>query len=278
MAGAEWTPDPAPDLGAVVARVGQVPIYSTQVLAEAKREGKSPRQALDDLVAANLLAERARQAGMRPPPPRETDVESALVQRLLERELEPSLRAEAMPDSVLRPLYDRAKAAFVHPRRVEIGMLAVYTGARMDDARRGKRQKAATDLAAWLKAHPPATLEDFAAIGREPEWQARGVVYDRFLQSSAEPIGGKVGQAMAKLHTVGETTSLLADDDGFYIARYISEQAPETITFEQARGKLKAAYLETWRQQRFLEFTGRLMQGHRIEAHLDRLSLKEQGP
>jgi hypothetical protein len=278
MAEADWLPAPAPDLGAVVARVGQVPIYAVQVLAEAKHGGKPPRQALEDLIAANLLAERAQKDGVSPPRPAETEVESAMVQRLLERELEPALRDEAMPDSVLRPIYERAKKVFVHPRRVEIGMLAVYTGARMDEARRSQRQKAANELVAWLKGHPPATLEEFAAIAAAPEWSGRGVIYDRFLQTAEEPIGGEVGAAMAKLRTPGESTALLTDEGGFYVARYISEQPPETITFEQARAKLHAGYLETWRQQQFMEFTGRLMQGHRIEAHFDHLSIKEQGP
>ena len=234
--------------------------------------------ALDSLIASSLLAERARQAGWRPAPSFDAEVESALVQRLLERELEPTLRPEAMPDSVLRPLYERAKAAFVHPRLVEVGMLAIYTGARMPREPQEQRAQSARALASWLKSHPPATLDDFAAIARDPTWSSRYVIYDRFLQSPDAPLSRKVGEEMVKLRAAGEITGLLSDDDGFYIARYIGEKPPENVAFEQARVKLRDAYLDTWRQQRFTEFTARFWQEHRIDVHFERLSLNEQGP
>jgi hypothetical protein len=278
VADIEWTPTSPPDLGAVVARVGEIPVYASQVLAEAKRSGLPPRTALDNLITSSLLAERARQADRRPAPASDPEVESTLVQRLLERELEPTLRAEAMPDSALRPLYERAKTSFVHPRLVEVGMLAIYTGARMARDLREERAQAARELAAWLKSHPPATLEEFAAIARDPAWSSRNVVYDRFLQSPEAPLARKVGEEMVKLRATGESTGLLSDDDGFYIARYVSEKPPQNVTFEQARAKLESGYLDIWRQQRFAEFTARLMQGHHIEAHFERLPRNEQGP
>src|SRR5436190_1382231 len=77
--GVPWIPDAPTDLGAVVARVGEVPIFAGEVAAQASRTGQPPRQALDQLIAFALLAEKARAAGVQPAaaPPREL-----LVQRL----------------------------------------------------------------------------------------------------------------------------------------------------------------------------------------------------
>ncbi|MBN2576869.1 MAG: hypothetical protein JXP73_20060 [Deltaproteobacteria bacterium] len=261
-----------------MARVGQVPVYASQVLAEAKRSGKPARQALDDLVTMYLLAERARQDGRRPAASSDPEVESALVQRLLEVELEPRLRAEAVPDSVLRPLYEHAKHGFVHPRLVEIGMLAVYTGARMKPEPRLARQRTAEELAAFVTAHPPASLEEFAAIARKQEWAKRNVVYDRFFQSIDRPIERKIGQEIQRLRSVGETTGLLSNEDGFYIARYISEKPPENIGYEQARPTLLEAFHERWQQQQFAEYTSNLMKAHEVVAYFERLSLTEPEP
>ena len=273
----DWTPVPAVDLGAIVARVGQVPIYESQVLAEAKRRGKSPRGAMDDLVATNLLAESARRHGWRPAGSSEADVKSALVQRFLERDLEPALRAGAVPDSALRPMYDRTREVFIHPRLVEIGVLAVYTGAPMTDGPRQERAQIAKKLEAFLKDHPPSTLAEFSAVAHDPAWSGR-VVFGEFIQGLDRPLSRTVGEEVAKLHAIGETTRMLTDEDGFFIARYIGERPPANMTFEQARGPLLAGFHERWRQQQFMELTGKLIQSHRVEAYFDRLPPGDREP
>jgi hypothetical protein len=278
VADANWTPIPVADLGEPVARVGQVPVYANQLLAEAKRSGKPLRAALDDLLVANLLAERARRDGRRLSDSWEPEVKSALVQRLLEVELEPSLRPEAVPDSALRPLYERAKDGFVHPRLVEIAVLAVYTGSRMGSDARLLRQRTAEELAAFVKDHPPASPKEMAAIASDQNWASRAVVYDRFLQAVDRPLARAVGAQIQKLVSVGQTTGLLSDEDGFYIAQYLGEQPPENVSFEQARPKLLAALQDRWPQLKFAEYTTRLMKAHKVLAYFERLSLNEQGP
>jgi len=271
VADLDWTPVPAADLGGIVARAGHVPIYESQVLAEAKRSGKSTRGALDDLVATNLLAESARRDGWSLVGSSEAEVKSALVQRFLERDLEPNLRAGAVPDSALRPMYDRARDAFIHPRLVEIGVLTVYTGALMAEQPRQERAQIAKKLEAFLKDHPASTLDAFSAVARDPVWSGR-VAFGEFIQGLDRPLSRTVGEDVAKLHSVGETTRMLTDEDGFFIARYIGERPSANITFEQARGKLLAGFYESWRQQQFMEFTAKLIQGHKVEAYFDRLT------
>jgi hypothetical protein len=204
-------------------------------------------------------------------------VKSALVQRLIEREIEPNLRPEATPDSALRPLYDRARESFVHPRLVEIGVLAIYTGALMKKEIRETREQTAKELATFLRSHPQRTLDEFAAVARDPVWSARNVVFVRLLQSPDSPLSKVVGTEVAKLRMPGDTTQLVIDEKGAFIARYIDERPPENITFEQARDKLLAGFYEQWRRQQFLEFTTRLTQHHRVETHFDRLATNEQG-
>jgi peptidyl-prolyl cis-trans isomerase C len=272
----DWTPVVPPDLGAIVARVGEVPIFASQVLAEAKRTGRTPREALDDLVTFNLLAEQARQHGLRPAAMSDEEVRSALVQRLLERDLEPSMTAESIPDQVLRPIYDKAKHLFVHPRLVEVGVLAIYTGALMKDKPREERTRTAKELATWVQTHPPKSLEEFSAIGRAPAWTSRHVSYAKFFQGTDRPLSSAVAPAIAALKTDGEMTQLLSDDAGFYIARYVGERPPENITFEQARAKLRAGYQDRWKRQHFQEYTNKLKQAHKVVAFFERLN--EQGP
>ena len=277
LAAKEWTPAPSPDLGALVARVGQVPIFAKQVEAQSKRTGLPVRAALDELVASYLLAETARSRGHSIAGSSDPDVESALVQRLLEKELEPNLRPESIPDSDLRPVYERMRDTFVHPRLVEIGVLAVYTGAPMAKESRESREQTAKELAQFLKSHPAKTLDDFVALAREPSWAGRHVVFKRMFQGKDNPLSEAVGDEVRKLHAPGDTTPLVVDVDGGFIARYISERPPENITFEQVRAKLATGFYEHWRRQQFLDFTTKLVGHHRVETHLDRLPRDEQG-
>ena len=266
------------DLGVVVARVGQVPIFARQIEAEAKRSGKTAASALADLIAANLLAEQARERGFTLPSTADHDVQSALVQRLLEKELEPTMRPEAIPDADLRPLYEKARDAFVHSRLVEIGFLAVYTGAPMRKEDREPREQTGRELATYLKNHPAETLDEFLAVASDPAWASRNVVFKRVFQSTNMPLSEAVGAEVSKLHAPGDTTPLVVDEDGSFIARYISERPAENISFEQAREKLQAGFYDHWRRQHFLDFTSKLARLHRVETHPDRLPRDEQGP
>jgi hypothetical protein len=58
----------------------------------------------------------------------------------------------------------------------------------------------------------------------------------------------------------------------------VGERPPENIAFEMARDRLRAAYLEHWQRQQFEEFTGKLLQEHKVEAYFDRIPTNEAGP
>ena len=273
-----WVPIPSADLGDMVARVGSVPIFANQIKAVAKKSGISPRAILDQLVEDNLLAEAARGGGLQIFNDSDREVSSALVQRLLERELEPSLPFEAVPNADLRPLYDKTRDHFVHPRLVDIGFLAVYTGPTMQKEDREPREQTARELARYLKNHPAKSLDEFSDIARDPDWSHRHVVFRRTLQSTDKPLSEAVGKEVIRMRSPGDTTPLVIDENGGFIARYVDERPPENITLEQSRGELLPAYYEHWRRQKFIEFTTILARLHHVETYPDRLSQNDHGP
>jgi hypothetical protein len=273
----EWVPKPAPDLGRVVANVGGAPIFAKQVLAESEMGGTTPRQALARLIENSVAAQAIHSVGRLPPSSDDEEVRAALVQRLLERELEPSLQQKDMSDAALRPLYDRARDNFVHPRLVDVGMLTIYTGPLMKDEPRKERRETASELAAWLANHPAESVEKFAKLAQDPGWAKRGVGYRRLLQGPDEPFSKIIGDEVIKLRAPGENTPLMADETGFYIARYIDEKPAQNVSFEQAREQLAAAYFQRWSQEQFLAFSSKLLQSHKVEIHFDRLAPNEDG-
>ena len=115
------------------------PDLRPDVAPKCGRGGGPPRAALDRLIDFELLAAAAAATAS---PAADPDVAEArdqvAVQLLLERELETRLGKDAIPDDVLRDLYQKALSVFVHPRLVEVGLLIVYTGARMKDEPRAR--------------------------------------------------------------------------------------------------------------------------------------------
>jgi hypothetical protein len=264
----------APDLGPVMARVGDIPIHASEVTAQAQRTGRPPRQALDDLIRFQLLAERARlrlSAKVDPDP----GADAVLVQRLLERDLEPKLRPQDIPDEDLRRAYEQVKTHYVRPRMVEVGLLSVYTGPNMKPAPRARAQETARLLEQHLARNPPRTIEAFAGIATTAPWSERKVTFWRFWQGPTNehgPFGGNnVPPAIHRLKRPGERSGLIEDDSGYHFAWYLSEQAPSNVPFEAAREELREKFFPTWRQQRFNQLTGQLGANHKIEVYPDRL-------
>ena len=255
----------------VVAVVDGAPIGRAELVAEMRRSGKNARDALSDLIDFELLAARAQRAAG-PDPEIEEVRDRAAVQRMIERELEPRLTREAIPDPVLRGVYEKARGVFVHPRLVEVALLSVYTGARMKDQPRARARETALALEAYLRSHPPPTPEAFEAVAGEATWKEQRVKHARLFQSLDEPLAADVGRVVATLKGPGDTTPLISAESGFHIARYVSERPPENVTFEQARDRLRDQIAERWRQAQFLEYAQAAAGPHRIEAFPERFA------
>jgi hypothetical protein len=266
-----WVPEPAADLGAMVARVGAVPIFAQEVKARAAESGLPVREALAEMVQLHVMAEKARLtaplSGVT-----DRDVKSALVQRLLEREFEAKSRPEDVPEEELRARYQELIEQFVHPRLVEVVVLSIYTGERMKPEPRAERRATAQELAAYVEMMDVRTPEAFLAVARDPAWAKRRVSVNRLWQGVAKPFGPEVGAAVARLKAPGDTTPMIEDESGFHVARYIKERPPENTSFADAREKLRNAYHQRWRALRFLEFTSRLREAHNIEVYTRRLT------
>lgn len=254
-------------MGAAVASVGDVPIFAAEVAAQATLTGKTPRAALQELIAFHSLAAAARDRGLTANAPEHLRaVDQALVERLLERDFEPRVRREEVPEAELRAGYERAKRTFVHPRLVEIMVLAVYTGARMRPEPRERARRTAADLDRHIRTRPARTAEDFETVATDPTWLSRGVKRFRVFQSHDEPFPAKVGAEAQKLKRPGDTTPLVEDETGLYIARYVSERPAQNRSFEEVRGELLEGYYPRWRQQRFLQFAAEISERQRARV------------
>jgi len=268
-------PEPSATPGAVVARVGSVPITSSDVASQMSRTpGLNAREALQQRITFEVLAQAA--AG-EPPPVTSDDIaerKQVEVARLVEREIEPQLRPESIPEADVRALYERGKRRFVHGRLVQAAILCLFTGARMNPERRARVEQNAKLLDAYLDGHPAATSAALEALASEPQWAERKVSISIVWQDQdqAEPFPAVVAHALGALHKPGDRTPLVGDETGYYIAQYVAEQPPQHQSFEEVAPALRTEMYEPWRRQRFLRLTMDLSAGHEIEVFPDSLN------
>jgi hypothetical protein len=272
-----WVPETVSDLGSVVARVGSVPIYAREVAAEAARSESTPREALGELISLYLLAEEAHRESPFRPDWFDPELRSALAERVIDRDLWPNIQQEGVPDQELHAIYQGSINAFVHPRLVEAGFLIIFTGARMKPAPRAEREAAARALAAMVATRRIHGPEDFEAIASDPAWRGRYVTFRRTVQGPDQPFSRTVGAEVLKLRGPGDTTSLILDDDGFYLATYAGEKPPLNRPFAEVRAELLQHYYERWRAQRLEQLTRQMAKGHRIEIHPQALNQNSPG-
>ena len=251
----------------VVATVAGTPIHAADVAAQMGRAGVDARHALEELVTFEILARAAaNQAPISPDPIEREAQRNVKVQRLIEREIEPRLAPNAIDDSDVRAIYERGKARFVHGRLVQVEVLCLFTGARMNVEPRARVEENGRKLQAFLSTRPTANAGDFDAIAKDPVWIDRKVSITTVWQDREHPFPPVVGRAVQSLSQPGDTTDLVGDETGYYIARYISEKPPEDISFAQAAPGIRQEMYEPWRRQRFLQLSLALAQGHDIEV------------
>lgn len=278
--GKERRPLPEADgQGTIVARVGGVPITAPQIAAQmARTPGLTPRQALDQRITFEVLAQAASGQPAAATPEDVVEKKRVEVQRLVERELEPQLRPESIPDADVRALYERGKRRFVHGRLVRATVLCVFTGARMNAERRAQAEANAKLLAAYLDAHPAHTTAEVEALAKEPQWAGRQVSVTTVWQDqeTGDPFPPVVGHALAPLRKPGDRTPLVGDETGYYIAFYVAEEPPVRRSFEEVAPTLRAEMYQPWRRQRFLRLTMDLSAGHDIEIFPENLERSDR--
>jgi hypothetical protein len=258
----------------VLARVAGQPILAGEVIRAALLAGSDLRSALEERIRFEVLARAAEAAGAAPGPEDREILRQAQVERLVADLIEPRLAEGAIPEPEVRAFYDRVHKRFVHGRLVQVAVLCIFTGARMKPEPRARAARHAEALRAHLAAHAGLSDQAFLAVGSDPTWQTgpeQKVAFSATTvwQDEEEPFPPVVGRAVSRLAHRGDTTDVVGDETGFYVARYLAERPPENVSFAAARPILAAEMWEPWRRQKFLTLTLELAGGHAVEAFPD---------
>ncbi len=256
----------------VVATVGGIPIRAADIAAQMRARNIGAVQALSDLMTFEILARAAAAETQDPTRGEQQELRALKVQRLVEREIEPGISPAAIEDGEVRAVYERGKARFVHDRLVQIQILCLFTGARMKPEPRARVEDNARRLRALLQTRVPtargaaAAPPGFEEIAKDPIWIDRKVSLTTVWQQEDQPFPPVVGRAVQALSRPGDTTDLVGDETGYYIARYLAEKPPENVSFAEAEPLIRREMYEPWRRQKFLQLSLGMSRTHDIEV------------
>jgi parvulin-like peptidyl-prolyl isomerase len=149
MGGAETDPS------TVLATVADAPINAGEVGALARATGLSPRDALDRLIAEQLLAREAERRGYAARPEVGAAVERASVRAWLEAEVERAVPASAVTDAEVATTYAMQRARFERPETRTAVHVLLPLDADADESRSAAAQRFAARAIGELRAEGP---------------------------------------------------------------------------------------------------------------------------
>jgi len=143
------------DPSTVLATVADTPITAGEVVALARAAGLSPRDALDRLIAEQLLAREAQRRGYATRPEVSAAVERASVRAWLEAEIERAVPASTITDAEIATTYAMQRARFERPEMRTAVHILLPLDAGADESRSAAAQRFAARAVAELRAEGP---------------------------------------------------------------------------------------------------------------------------
>jgi parvulin-like peptidyl-prolyl isomerase len=258
---------PAPDTLAVVA--GQA-ITKEDLLAEARwRQAKrqpvpAPAELLQEMVNRLALVERARQAGLADEPETKRRIESVLIARLREQQLDAELAKVEISEEELAAAYQDRLAEFSQAALDRFAILFQEVDAKASEARRAEARQRLESGLAQAAAAP-------AGGGRGPAASGFGATAIDFSDDQiSRHRGGDIGWvaeatesprvpaevlAAGRALELGARSGAIETAQGFYAIMKTDSRPGGARPLEQVAGELKQTLLREKRratEERFL--------------------------
>jgi peptidyl-prolyl cis-trans isomerase C len=269
--GAWQVPLSAPSEDAVVATVDGRPIRSSEIATQARAAGTSAKQALADLVDAELLAGEAAKRGLTQDHDVQLAVRQAAAHRLLETTFEKEVTPAALSERDYRRGFNAQRNMFDHSEYVDTWHILVPADAKA----------------------PPDEKQAARAIAEQIAKRARGVESAdafRALATEIAPPPGKTLKleqiitardgwvvpeysipAFDQLKKPGDTSTVVETNYGYHVI-YLNKRIPARhASLEEAKPELAQYLFPPFQRAEFSRFVGEAMLKHHVEEHSERV-------
>lgn len=255
----------------VVATVDGRPITASQVATQARAAGVAPKEALEQLITAEVLAGEAARRGLDRDPEAREAARAQAVRRYLQVGFEREVTPASIPTAQLRRAYNANRNMFDHSTYIDVWHILTPVPKGATEAQKAQARAIAEEVR--KRARGVKSAEQFQAIAQEvspPPWDAfkvERVMTARdgwVLTSFSYP-------AFDQLKKPGDVSQVVETDYGYhvmYLIRFIPE---EHKSLEEAAPLLRAGIFPEHQRQTFKRYLEEAMLGHKIEKHDERL-------
>lgn len=247
----------------VVATVDDRPIRASEVALQARSAGESAKQALDDLIEAEVLAGEARRKKVQPDEDQIEKVRAAAVRQLLKREYEHETTVAAVPEREVVRFYNKNRGNFDHGKHVVVLHILIPIKG-LPPEKKAAAHKRAEELAKKARGvGSPDAFRALAAPGEtveEIETARDGWVEKPFSEAAFE-----------QLKKPGDTTGVVETTYGYhveYLLRFVPE---EHKSVSDVADQIRTFLFPMWQRQHFLEWVMQLSKTHDVVVHAEKL-------
>lgn len=242
--------------------------------------GDSPQargKALDAMIERAVLAQAARQAGLDRDPETAGRIESLLIARLQELELNPLLEAVEIPDDEVRAHYDALRdSTYTKPETVRVALLWFNTRGQppLVARYRPRLEQIRADVSAGGDEFPVAAGFGPIAVGNTEHRPSRlrgGDLGWIEVNPGIDSWRQEVLDLAAPLKNPGDLSAIVAGQEGLFLVRLIERRASAVRPFETVRAGILEGLVAERRKRLQEEFARRILsqaQAERFPAAL----------
>jgi parvulin-like peptidyl-prolyl isomerase len=262
-----------PPTDEVVATVDDRPITTADVLAQEGTAGVDAKQALDQLIDAEVLAGLAVDRGLLNDPDVVDARKAAEARRLLTVDFAPRVTVDKVPEAEQRKAYEKNKLRYDHPDAVEAWHI-VASGPATDPVQRERARQRI--LALEPAARAATTDEAFTTLAAphagEMPLRAENLTF---------PLHGVVEDAFAeaafRLKKPGDVSPITETSYGFHLIRLVRKLPEEHKPLDAVRDELRPVILPSWQKVEFERYVRGLVAQSSVQTFPDRLATDEAG-
>jgi peptidyl-prolyl cis-trans isomerase C len=262
----------APASGAddVVATVDGRPIRASEVALQARVRGVDARQALRDLVDAEVLAGAAAARGLDRDRAVIEAVKQEMVRRWLAVEFEPKAGPDAIPERLVRRTYNRNVNLFDHSEYVDVWHILTPVAKNATPEQKAAARADAEELAEKAKGLDEAAFKALATTKRKSPGDPFRL--ERIITARD---GWTVKEFSYPAHDLlkkpGDVSPVVETSYGYHVIFLVKRIPPVHMTVAEAAPKIREGLLADFQRLELVRRVDELMHAHAVMVRPERI-------